>query len=81
MENGFSITYVDKQDSLIADLRRMLTAAIARAETAESALAERDKPCVWTEMDNGNWHSGCDEEFFYRGKFCPDCGHPVEVVP
>ena len=57
-------------------------------EAAEAALAERDKPCVW--KDDGEYReTNCGELFvFYDGtpvenkcKFCPNCGHPIEVQP
>lgn len=42
MENGFSLTYVDQQDELIAHLRSALNETIARAEPAQAALAIQD---------------------------------------
>lgn len=47
-------------------------AAIARAETAEAALAERDKPCVC-----GVIHHGM---ILHGNRYCPNCGHPIEVT-
>jgi hypothetical protein len=57
-------------------------AAIARTKAAESKLAERDKPCVWTHLKKGWYTGGCNDSI-YAGffKFCPNCGHPVEVHP
>ena len=45
-------------------------------------------PCRWTEDDEGNWDTGCDEKFcFMEGgptenlfKFCPYCGEPCYPV-
>ena len=64
---------------------------LARAEAAEAALAERNTPCMWSLQDDefGIWEATCDElwQFFADGpvennmKFCPNCGHPVEVAP
>ena len=51
-----------------------------RALAAEAALTERDKPCVWT-LDEDNWYlTGCGSAFNIPAKFCPDCGHPIEVA-
>lgn len=45
---------------------------LARAERAEAALAERDKPCIWKHGYGDAW----------RGfTFCPVCGHRIEVQP
>ena len=48
-------------------------------------LAERDMPCMWTiDFNERNECVGFTAEcnrwaYEERGKFCPDCGHPVEV--
>ena len=61
-------------------------AAIKRAEAAEAALAERDKPCVWTrgydkEIDIRSFECGCTQDWYGNAPaFCPNCGHPVEVA-
>ena len=88
-------TYIEQQESYIAELRtRCASAEAALAtmieqkeyfrqcwEAAEAALAERDKPCVWTHLKKGWYTGGCDDSI-YAGffKFCPNCGHPVEVA-
>ena len=56
-------------------------ALLKRAEAAEAALEERNKPCQW-KLDDDNWYAtGCGSEFDVPAKFCPDCGHPIEVQP
>lgn len=63
-------------------LAQKLEAMTRRAETAEAALAERDKPCTWT-LDCDGWYAtSCKDDFFEKyGDFCPNCGHPIEVQP
>lgn len=68
-------------------------AALARADTAEAALAARDTPCVWApEKDvwgddyaDDGFRTQCGAWYLSRaikdGHFCPNCGHPVEVAP
>ena len=51
MENGFSLTYVEQQEALIATLRGMLTQAESRAEAAEAALAQCQ---AWRQEDADN---------------------------
>lgn len=67
-------TYIEQQESYIAELREL-------AEQLQAALAERDKPCVWKHLKKGWYTGGCDDSI-YAGffKFCPNCGHPVEVA-
>ncbi len=74
-----------------ADMVNQRDAAIARAETAEAALAERDKPCVWCEEKEKVygmvfWGSSCGAAYrtadmVEPGKFCLHCGHPIELQP
>lgn len=55
-----------------------------RAEAAEAALAERDNPCVWTYKRYGGWFTTCQvrpASHSVSWKFCPYCGHPIEVTP
>ena len=42
-------------------------------EVAEATLAERDKPCVC-----GVIHHGM---ILHGNRYCPNCGHPIEVQP
>ncbi len=54
----------------------------ARAEQAEAALAERDKPCVWRLRIDGEIGPACRlgrAIAIGSWKFCPYCGHPIEV--
>lgn len=96
MENGFSLTYVDQQEALIGDLRLLLGKEKDRAEAAEAALAERDKPCVWVArrrnrgggtMIEPTCKREADDFGFISAmeapatKFCPNCGHPIKVQP
>lgn len=59
-----------------------LEAALSAALTSEE---ESRKPCVWEEaatFPTFSWVSRCRGfgfENHMKGKFCPDCGHPVEV--
>ena len=54
----------------------------ARAEQAEAALAALQTPCMWTVDGQGWFVSQCDGNLRRKnGKFCPACGHPVEVAP
>lgn len=64
MRNPGVFTYSDYPNMLIEDLRR-------RVERAETALAERDKPCVC-----GVTHHGM---ILHGNRYCPNCGHPIEV--
>ena len=51
-------------------------------EQAKAWLAEHQKTCLWTEDEDGNWHTTCGEmhTFFDGGpsenghRFCPYCG-------
>ena len=90
-------TYIEQQESYIAELRtRCASAEAALAtmieqkeyfrqcwEAAEAALAERDKPCVWRRADDGFFETGCNAPRYTSRapKFCQNCGHPVEVQP
>ena len=50
-----------------------------RAEAAEAALAERDKPCVWRQEADGWYMTQCENAFAdMQGTYCPGCGHPIE---
>lgn len=60
--------------------------ATARLQTAEAAM---QTPCVWTqEFDGEVWDTQCGgANVFEDGgpnenkyRFCPYCGHPIEVV-
>ena len=57
----------------------------ARIAELEGEKAERDKPCVWTrDFNERNECVGFTAEcnrwsYEDRSRFCPDCGHPVEV--
>lgn len=80
----------------LSDQIERANAAIACAAAAESALAERDKPCVWIArqrkrgtgtmieptckraIDDFGYISAMEA---YPSKFCPNCGHPIEVQP
>ena len=47
-------------------------------EVAEAALADRDRPCVWT-MENGVWYTGCGHEsFLLASECCPHCPRRIE---
>ena len=61
-------------------------------EEAEAELAERDKPCVWTELPRfvpqmqRRWTVGCSAPEWIdhapsEFRFCPVCGHPVQRAP
>ena len=65
-------------------------------EAAEAALAERDKPCVWVTrlrkrgggtMLEPTCERAVDDFGFISAmetaptRFCPNCGHPIEVQP
>lgn len=53
-----------------------------RLEQAEAALAALQTPCMWTVDGQGWFVSQCDGNLRRKnGKFCPACGHPVEVAP
>ena len=45
--------------------------------------AEAKKPCVWGKTKDllPAYTQGCRTDYIsrYKFKFCPDCGHPVEV--
>ena len=62
-----------------------LIQAQARIAELEAEKEERDKPCVWTrDFDERNECIGltaaCNEwSYEYRSRFCPNCGHPIEV--
>ena len=79
---GDKVTYEDQTEAYIKDLRREWLEVLARAEAAEAALAERDKPCLWTYSDEGECYVGeCGNRNRYKSYFCGTCGHPVQVTP
>jgi hypothetical protein len=78
------IEYLYDENPTLRDA--VLSEAIARAEAAEAALAERDKPCAWKVDAAGWWITGCGQlagidAIETQGKYCPACGHPIEVQP
>ncbi len=69
-------------EAALAQCRDELDDLMAQRDTAEAALAARDTPCVWTVDGQGWFVSQCDGNLRRKnGKFCPACGHPVEVAP
>jgi len=73
-----------KAASTLALESSMIAHALAlRVEAAESALAERDKPCIWTYVLPTCYVPSCRDEIAMclDGKFCSYCGHPIEVQP
>ncbi len=82
MPSGFSITYVDQQESLIADLRQLVNKEKARAERAEAALAALQTPCVCRRADDGWIEPGCGGPITTTRTypFCMHCGHPQTVA-
>lgn len=72
-------------EAALAQCQRDLATMIERKEyfrqcweVAEAALAERDRPCVWT-MENGVWYTGCGHEaFLLASECCPHCPRRIE---
>ena len=76
-------TYMKLQEEL-ADARHAYIDMKERALAAEAALAERDNPCVWTYKRYGGWLTTCQvrpASHSVSWKFCPYCGHFIEVAP
>ena len=56
-----------------------IRALAAERDALQAQLAERDKPCVWTQT-KCHWTASCGRMFYGSNAepFC-GCGHPVEV--
>lgn len=72
------------------DLADLVTELQQRAERAEAALAERDKPCAFEQEDHEDfsciWITDCGGRYWLEDgtpdqhyEFCPSCGHPFVV--
>ena len=52
-------------------------------------MTDRPDSCRWTEDDEGDWSTQCDEVFFFfeggpienRQRYCGYCGGAIIVVP
>lgn len=71
------------------DVLEVIDELIAWGKATEAALADRDRPCYWSEGSDEVivWNSACGQaEYFECGgpdensyQFCPYCGHRIEV--
>lgn len=69
-------------EAALADREAYLEQFRELSRNVMNVLAERNKPCMWTQGDDNWFATECGSAFEYKwGAFCPDCGHPVEVTP
>lgn len=70
---------LERLESIAGELRADILDERARAE---AALAERDKPCLWTVVSDPQrkYQSGCTSDWWDRKfLYCPDCGHEIVI--
>ena len=93
--SGLDMLVLEQVDRILA-MRQERDRAIARAGQAEAALARASEPCVWKarkrergggtmieptcERAAGDWGFISAMESMPT-RFCPNCGHPIEVQP
>lgn len=83
MHTGAKVAYASAT-KIIDKLIYQRGEALSRAERAEDALATMKMPCVWRERaDEECFEVSCSATPYSMKapKFCPRCGHRVEVQP
>jgi hypothetical protein len=74
-------------NAMINKFRELLQKADATVAELKSRLLAEAEVCEWTEDDDANWWTACDNGFVFMDggpmdndmKFCPYCGRTVTI--
>jgi len=89
--DGWDKEYLDTLRELEAELKGMGTPIVDRSSEIEFTDDETgndpNKSCVWSEDEDGAWHTGCGNIWEFsdggprenRAWYCPYCGHPMSL--